>query len=446
MAQETSTESATESTAASVTKLTTASATEFPQKEHSSLVSLARKHWGLLAIAGSVLVGGTLIVLQLTRPSHSPQVTEAHAIAVDTVIVRTQTIPDTLELSGTIHPVEQAVLSTRVMGRITQISLEAGDRFHKGDILAQIDVVDMAAQTNQAQFGVAQAEADLSRSRATLSQLEAQRLEMQATLRLAQVNQRRMAQLQKEGAISQSQLDEVNTRAEETSARLAQSESGIQQAQAAIAQSQAAVNRSESGVAAAAASESYGTVIAPFDGAVVQKLAYEGEMAAPGTALLKVENPNRLQLEISVPEENLRFVRIGQSVQVRVDAIGASFTATIQQIVPTSDATSRSFLVKVPIPTAVNRGIISGMFGRIELPRGTRKSIFIPSNALLRRGQLEGVYVTQPKSPTALLRWVKTGKERDGQVEIVSGLVEGDRVIISNLSQLSDGQALSLRN
>jgi RND family efflux transporter MFP subunit len=332
------------------------------------------------------------------------------------------------------------------MGRITQLSLEAGNCFQKGDVLARIDVMDMSAQTSQAQAGVAQAQAEVARSQATLNQLESQRLEAQAALRLAQINQVRMAQLQSEGAVSQSRLDEANTTLDEARARVAQSEAGIRQAQAAINQSRAAVNRAESGVTSASVSESYGTVTAPFNGVVVQKLAYEGEMAAPGTALLRVENPGRLQLEISVPEDNLRFVRVGQPVQVRIDAVNRTLNARIEQIVPTADPNSRSFLVKIPLNSSSR--LISGMFGRIALPLGEKQEIIlIPANALMQRGQLQGVFVVNRNDTqsTAVLRWVKTGQQRNGQVEIVSGLMEGDRIITSNIRQLSDGQPINPR-
>ncbi|MGA7933087.1 MAG: efflux RND transporter periplasmic adaptor subunit, partial [Kovacikia sp.] len=212
--------------------------------------------------------------------------------------------------------------------------------------------------------------------------------------------------------------------------------------------SQAAINQAKSGVTTASVNESYGTVVAPFDGIVIEKMAYLGETTNPystnGTALLKIENPDRLQLEISVPEENLRFVRVGQSVQVQVDAANQTLNATIQQIIPVADANSRSFLVKIPL---TNSGrLISGMFGRIALPSGGKQeTILIPAKALIQRGQLQGVYVVNSNvSPsTAVLRWVKTGQQRDGNVEIVSGLMTGDRMITNNIEQLSDGQPIT---
>ncbi|XGV97952.1 MAG: efflux RND transporter periplasmic adaptor subunit [Leptolyngbya sp. BL-A-14] len=417
------------------------------EQKQSSLPKLSRKGWGLLLGGALLLVGGTWGILQLTRSTHPPETVLAPATIVETLTIRSQAIANTLELSGTIRPIEQATLSTRVMGRITQLALESGDRFHKGDMLARIDVMDMAAQTSQAQSGVTQAQAEVARSQATLSQLESQKLEAQAALRLAQINQSRMSQLQAEGAVAQSRLDEANTALDETRARVAQTIAGIQQAKAAIAQSRAAVKRAESGVTSASASESYGTIVAPFDGVVVQKLAYEGEMAAPGTVLLKVENPGRLQLEIAVPEENLRFVRLGQPVKVQVDAASQTLNGTIQQIVPAADANSRSFLVKIPLNHSGR--LISGMFGRIALSLGkTQQTILIPTKALIQRGQLQGVYVveTNGSQSTAVLRWVKTGQQREGQVEIVSGLMTGDRIITSNLGQLSDGQPITLAN
>ena len=419
-----------------------------PKQPHS--LKMSWKGWGLLVGGVLLLTGGTWFVLSLNKPPQPSEIASTNALSVDTLTIRSQSVANTLELSGSIRPVEQATLSTRVMGRITQLSLETGDRFRKGDILTRIDVMDITAQTGQAQLGVAQAQAEVFRSQASLSQLESQKLEAQSALRLAQVTQSRMSRLQAEGAVSKSVLDDANTVLEQARARVAQSEAGIRQSQAAIDQTQAAVSRAELSVISSDVSESYGTIFAPFDGVVVQKLAYEGEMAAPGTPLLKVENPNKLELEISVPEENLRFVRVGQSVKVQFDAVNQSLSATIQQIVPASNAQSRSFLIKIPL---TNSGkLISGMFGRIALPIGaTKETLLIPTTALIQRGQLQGVYVLETageKSITqsiAMMRWVKTGKTQDGQIEIVSGLKVGDRIVTSNIAQLSDGQTVTTR-
>lgn len=393
--------------------------------------------------AALAIAGGFWVVPQITKKSLADNsVSEVRSIAVETFKVQHRAVPDTLEFSGTIQPITRAVLSTRVMGRITALPFEEGDRVEKDQVIARIDVLDIVAQTSQARSGVAQSQAELSRTQATLKQLESQRLEAQAALTMAQLNQKRMAQLHKDGAVSRSQLDQANTELDIAKARVEQAESGIRQAQAGIRQSQAAITQAQAGVAAASANVSYGIIRAPFKGIVTQKLAYEGETTALGTPLVKLENTDRLQLEISVPEADLRFVQLNQPVLIKIDALGRTFSGKVKQIVPAADPNSRSFIVKVPLK---NTGyLISGMFGRIELTRGTRETITIPVGALVRRGQLEGCYVVGPDNQ-AELRLVKTGKVRDGHIEIASGLVDGDRVITSHLQQLSDGQPVFIK-
>ncbi|MEH1838250.1 MAG: hypothetical protein V7L20_05705 [Nostoc sp.] len=116
----------------------------------------------------------------------------------------------------------------------------------------------------------------------------------------------------------------------------------------------------------------------------------------------------------------------------------------IGQIVPAADPNSRSFLVKIPL---YNSGqLISGMFGRIALPSGGRQeTVLIPTSALIQRGELQGVYLVTPKvpHPIAILRWVKTGKQYNKEVEIISGLMTGDRIVTTNIKQLSDAQPIN---
>ncbi len=422
------------------------------ERQQTIPLKFPRNPWGLVLGGVLLLAGGAWGVLQLTRsPSAAPATAANQPITVTTLTIHPQRLPATLALSGTVHPIDQAILSTRVSGRIIYFPLEAGDRFHKGDVLARIDVQDIAAQSSQAQANVAQSEAELARSQASLSQLKAQKLSAQAALRLAQISQTRSTQLRAEGAVSQANLDTATTALDQAREQVAQAEAGIQQAQAAIAQSQAAIHQARSGVTAASVNESYGTVIAPFDGIVTEKLAYLGETTNPysmnGTALLKIENPDRLQLEISVPEANLQVVHVGQPVSVQIDAINHRINGTIQQIVAAADPNSRSFLVKIPLSNP--GGLISGMFGRIALPLGqSQDTILVPASALVQRGQLQGVYVvaTNGSESTAVLRWIKTGKQQNNQIEIVSGLATGDRIITDNVTQLSDGQAIALNH
>ncbi len=417
----------------------------------------------LIGLAGVLtLTGGVWAVQLLKKPIAEEIAPSGQPIAVQTLVLQPRAIAQTLTLSGTIQPIQKATLSTRVSGRIVYLPVEAGDRVHKGQVLARINVLDIAAQTNQAQAGVAQAQANLAQAQAGVAQAQAalnqqlaQRLDAQSALKLARIEQKRMAQLQAEGVVSQQQLDRANTSLEQAQAKLAQvqanirqAQAAINQAQAAIAQSQAAVRQAEAGVTAASINQSYGTILAPFDGTVTAKLAYEGETTNPysmnGTELLKLENSNRLQLEVTVPEANRQYVRLGQTVQVQIGTEQQSSEGKIAQIISAADPNSRSFMVKIPLRPSLE--IMSGMFGRIELPTGEKaQAIAIPRSAIFRRGQLEGVYVTGSNN-RAEIRWVKTGKARNDQVEIVSGLSKGDRLITNHLNQLTDGQLIKTQS
>ncbi len=413
-----------------------------------------------LVVGGLFLVGGGIWAMQQVFHPSLPEATSAavQPLTVETLTVQPTAIAQILEFSGTVRPLQQATLSTRVSGRITALPVEAGDRVQQGQVIARINVLDIAAQTHQAQASVAQAQANLAQAeagvaqaQANLNQLQAQRLDAQAALKLARIEQARMAQLHSQGAVARQQLDLANTTLEQARARLAQVEANIQQAgatisrsQAAIAQSQAAVRQAEAGVTAANINQSYGTVVAPFDGIITEKLAYAGETTNPfsmdGTALVKLENPDRLQLEVPIPDQNRRFVRPGQVVQVRVDGVAPPLSGAIAQIIATADPNSRSFIVKIPLDKTPE--LMSGMFGRVELAAGAHPAIAIPPTAVFRRGQLEGVYLVG-RNHRAEIRWVKTGKTQNGEVEIVSGLTAGDRIITSPLSQLEDGQLIA---
>ena len=415
-------------------------------KQHSVTLKKKTLKRTLMALLGATLAitGGTLVVYQIAQKSTTKLLqAKVQPIAVSTLMIQPTKVSDTMEFSGTIQSSEKAVLSTRVMGRITNLSLEEGDRVQKGQVIARIDVLDIAAQGTQARSAVTQSQAELSRSEATLNQLESQQLEAKAALDLAQIDQGRNAQLYKEGAVSKAQLDQANTAMNIAKARTAQAESGIRQAKAAIARSQAQVTQAKAGVSASSANVSYGTILAPFDGVVTQKLSYEGETTTSGSPLLKLENPNQLKLEVSVPEANLRFVRLNQPSTVRIDSLNRTFSGRVTQIVPAADPNSRSFIVKIQLEKSSD--LIPGMFGRIELSHGMREAIAIPISALFKRGQLEGVYVVGANNQVEL-GLVKTGKVRQGQVEIVSGLVKGERIVTNNLKKLSDGQQVAINN
>ncbi|MCX7827355.1 MAG: efflux RND transporter periplasmic adaptor subunit [Verrucomicrobiae bacterium] len=189
----------------------------------------------------------------------------------------------------------------------------------------------------------------------------------------------------------------------------------------------------------ASASLSYATITAPFDGVVVKKSCDVGDLARPGQPLFALEDSQRLRIEADVPERFAPQVNIGTKIEVRVDAYQGKCDAQVGEIVPSADPTSRSFRIKADLHP--KKPIKSGMFGRARLTVGERTGLFAPSSAVRERGQLTFIFVAA--DGRAQMRLVKTGKAFDDQVELLSGVEPGEKLIVNAQGELVDGQPVT---
>jgi multidrug efflux pump subunit AcrA (membrane-fusion protein) len=135
-----------------------------------------------------------------------------------------------------------------------------------------------------------------------------------------------------------------------------------------------------------------------------------------------------MQLVASVRESLIDRIRKDQVLSVQIDALRRECHGTVTEIVPESDVSSRSFLVKVSGPCPPD--IHSGMFGRLLIPMDPERWLVIPRTAIRRVGQLEIVDVADAGGQTLQRRVVRTGRTRDNDVEILSGLREGEQVAL----------------
>ncbi|MBN1549933.1 efflux RND transporter periplasmic adaptor subunit, partial [bacterium] len=168
----------------------------------------------------------------------------------------------------------------------------------------------------------------------------------------------------------------------------------------------------------------YAEIKAPFSGIIVEKLVEEGTLATPGKPLLKLEDPENLRLEVYVPESRSNTIEIGKSLFVRIDTLRKDILGKVDEIVPSSDPKSRSFLVRLTLEH--DPEIRSGMFGRCYLPIDERKMILVDEGVIYRVGQLEMVKVLSDKGLEA--RLVRLGNQQSGKYEVLSGLEPGERV------------------
>lgn len=226
-----------------------------------------------------------------------------------------------------------------------------------------------------------------------------------------------------------------------------QAEGGVRAAKAAQARDQVSakdITRASAGIAQAKAGltgaqtmSSYTAIYAPFSGVITGRRADPGSMAMPQMPILSMDDNSRYQLVSQVSERLIGTLRRGVSVMVRLDSLQTTLPATIVEVVPSADPFSRTLTVKANLPHTA--GLQSGMFGRLTLSTGVEDVLLAPLSAVVNRNGLTGVYVLDDHS-LARFTLVTLGKRRADGVEILSGLQDGQQLVISQVERITAGQ------
>ena len=249
------------------------------------------------------------------------------------------------------------------------------------------------------------------------------------------------------------QLDarEVQAQLDSATAVRQQAESDLKRAtdliqQKILSQSEFDSAQSKFRVADAAAAQAqtllgYTRIVAPFAGVITRKDADVGDLAAPGKALLEMEDARDLRLEADVPEAVISRIALGDKLSVRVSGVTNDLEGVVSEIAPSADPNSRTFLVKLDLPPTP--GLRAGQFGRVAVPVGETSALRVPATAVLQRGEMEIVFVMV--NGHAQLRLVKTGKRVGDEVELVSGVDAGEPVVVDGAGNLADGQPVEVK-
>jgi RND family efflux transporter MFP subunit len=208
--------------------------------------------------------------------------------------------------------------------------------------------------------------------------------------------------------------------------------------QAELDTAQTRYQAAKASVAEAEAMSGYTRIVAPFDGVVARKLVDEGDLAMPGKPLLELEGRAGLRLVADVPSLLAAQLQPNAKLAVRMDAPTPPIGGTVAEISPAADPASRTVRVKVDLPETA--GLRSGQFGRLGVPVGEAAFLFVPPQALIRRGQLEIVFVAADGK--AQMHLVRTGKQTEQGIEILAGLESGEAVVVEGAGTLRDGQPL----
>ena len=353
------------------------------------------------------LVSLSLFILTSCNGEKKEALSKEPAIAVKISGISDNTNSPFVTASGKIEAENSANLSTRMMGYVTKIHVEVGQKVGVGQLLVSINNTDLKAKKAQVDASILQATAGYNNAKKDYD---------------------RFVNLFKQQSASQKELDDMTARYEMAKAGL---EGAKQMRNEVMAQF------------------SYSNITAPFSGTVTNTFVKEGDMANPGMPLVSVEGASRLQVTAMVSENDIASIKKGTPVHVLVKSSNTKLTGRVNEVSISATNTGGQYLVKINLDKT-DSSVLSGMFVNVQFPIENKieaiqtDRILVPQTALVQQGQLTGIY-TIGEGNIAILRWLRTGKNFGNQVEVLSGLASNEQYIISADGKLYNGALVRIQ-
>jgi RND family efflux transporter MFP subunit len=320
----------------------------------------------------------------------------------DTAVVAKGPVQAGPALTGTLAAERQATVRAQIAGSVLTVTAQPGETVRRGETLARLDSAALTDAYNSARSAVTSARNNLA-----VAQREAQR---QHALVAA-------------GAVAQRNVET----AEQT-----------------VVQSQAALAQAQSQVAAAEKQLAYTVVTAPFAGVVSDRPVSAGDVVQPGTALYTVVDPSSLQLEASIPSEQLAQVKVGSPVEFTVTGYAnRTFRGLVSRINPSADPTTRQVRVYAEIPNTGN-DLVAGLYTQGRIESESRTGLTVPTGAIDRRMAKPAVLLVRDGKVARVDVEIGLVDDREQRVEIRNGVQPGDVVLLGASQEIQPGTPVRL--
>jgi len=377
----------------------------------------------------------------IIKHSHNPATAEAsdHAAGADAAPyaavapVKRETIATTLAIAGQFIPYQNVELHAKVAGYIRHIYVDIGDRVHEGQVLAVLEIPELIAQVDEAKAAVHHAEEEIQRAKSEVSRAQADEVALHANAaRLVNTDKARP------GLIAQQELDDAT-------AKDRAAEAQVDAAKSALAAAKQQVEVAKASQQHYAALSDYSKIIAPYDGVVTWRFSDTGALVQAGTSnssglpVVTLAEVNVLRLRIPVPESLAAKIRVGDTADVHVQATGEHFTGKVERFTDSLDPSTRTMQVEIDVPNPKYH-LQPGMYADVRLNANSRdNTLTVPVDAIRHQGEKTTVMALDGKDRVEV-RDVEVGVQGSDRVEIVSGLSEGERVLVGNLGSYQAGE------
>lgn len=433
----------------------------FPAGNLLSVTALA----GLLALAGCQ---------PPTETTKGPDATSS-IVPVKLVAAAETEIAKSTQQPATVHPYYETEIRSRVSGYVAEITADIGDVVQSGDSLARVDVPELVqqreilaaeiellmAEEQGAEAGVRLAEAAVKSASAKVEQAKSQKASVEASLAAAEAEFKRTEDLVNRGSLQNRMLDEVrNKRDSQVAAKeavlstvlAAEAEVAVAEAEQAAAEARLKTARSKTKVTRKRLDElevslRFAQIVAPFDGVITQRLVNLGDLINgriddASSPLFRLSKVDRVRVHVPVPEVEAPFVQPGDSITLTFPSFASEppITATVSRRTGSLDPSTRTMIVEAELDNASGK-LLPGMFGQANIELETKVAMtLLPSRAV--RFDESGrayVYVVDQDNRVARVE-VTAGMDTGTEIEILSGIEPGDRVIGPHLKRFSEGQ------
>jgi multidrug efflux pump subunit AcrA (membrane-fusion protein) len=394
--------------------------------------------------------------------------------AVDVAIASLDLLQTETEFTGTTAPIQEVSVRSRIEGRLLELNVDIGDRVNAGQAIAQLDDAVLSATVLQADAEVAAREAEVSQANAAVGNARAQVERARLQYQQAQADANRFMQLAKEGAVAPQTAENAITQARTAEQSLRAAEQQVSLQEQAVGVSSQRVLAQEALRLREQERQTYTTITSPINGIVLERVSEAGNLLFAGNEVLKLGDFSQVKVVVQISELKISQIRLNQSVNVRFDGFpNQNFVGTVRRISPVADPIARLIPVEIALPNR-DQKLGGGQLARVQFSGRQEPKIVISETALESRPQnqsqkqsqkqsqnktsdsAKSLDLNKPKAGTVFVvtgdknqpkvsaRQVSIGDRRDGKVVILSGLKEGDRVVVRSGGKLQDGDSVRI--
>lgn len=333
-------------------------------------------------------------------------------------------------------------IAPKYAGRITEVRVDLGDAVQAGDVLLVQDTGDLELAMRENTAAARQAEADVLESEAIY---KATYQKVKANFERLQRNDERYAELYAQGAVSKEAYDEVHQTMIDSKAALDTllNQTMGEELPATVESKRAALEKIERGTAVLAKQRDDLILRAPRAGVISYRAAEVGNIAQAGQKVLELVDNSKFYVDCQLSEQDVAALRTGLDVAVNIESLGDSYVGQIIYVSPATSSASRNYSVRILLAN-VDARVKAGMFARTQIEILQRpQTLFVPKESVVEKNGKSSVFLIDGERK-AQERAVKTGLRNDAEVEILSGVDDGDIVATSNLARLKTGMAVDL--